>query len=188
MAKYGLKHYRFSIAWNRIMPTGVAPVNPEGIAYYNDLINQLVAHVIEPHATIYHSETPLALTMYPYLTNPFLDNERFQGWFTDYAAVLFDNFGDRVKHWFTFNEPFCTAVYGPVGNKDPYTIAHNAILAHASVVQLYRSKYVATQGGTVGIVLNTAHFYPNDPNNAADVETAARGYGKHCCFLRNSFC
>lgn len=179
MASYGIKHYRFSIAWNRIMPTGVAPINPEGVAYYNDLINQLLVHGIEPHVTMYHSETPLSLTMYPYLTNPFLDNERFVGWFTDYAAVLFDNFGDRVKNWFTFNEPFCTAVYGPQGNKDPYTIAHNAILAHASVWQLYHTKYTA-QAGTVGIVLNTAHFYPNNPESADDVEAAARGYGKRC--------
>lgn len=176
MAKQGVKHYRFSVAWNRIMPTGVAPVNQLGLDYYNDLINQLIAHGIEPHVTIYHSETPLALTYYPNNPHPFLDSERFPGWFTDYAEVLFQNFGDRVKHWFTFNEPFCTSVYGTYGDKDPYTIAHNAILAHASVYRLYEAKYKTNQKGTVGIVLNTAHFYPQDPSNAADVEAAQRGY------------
>jgi beta-glucosidase/6-phospho-beta-glucosidase/beta-galactosidase len=176
MAHQGIKNYRFSIAWNRIMPTGVAPVNQEAIDYYNDLINQLLAHGIEPHVTIYHSETPLALTLYPYNPMPFLDSERFPGWFTDYAQVLFDNFGDRVQHWFTFNEPFCTAVFGTYGGTDPYVIAHNAILAHASVYRLYEQKYKSTQKGTVGLVLNTAHFYPQDPSNADDVKAAQRGY------------
>ncbi|RYG96599.1 glycosyl hydrolase family protein, partial [archaeon] len=153
MAQYGLKHYRFSIAWNRIMPTGVAPVNAEAVAYYNDLINQLLAHSIEPHVTMYHSETPLALTLYPKNPMPFLDSANFPTWFTNYAQVLYDNFGDRVKHWFTFNEPFCTAVFGTYGGVDPYLIAHNAILAHASATQLYRSKYQSVQQGTIGIVL-----------------------------------
>lgn len=178
MAQYGLTHYRFSIAWNRIMPTGVAPVNPEGIAYYNDLINQLIAHGIEPHVTIYHSETPLALTFYPHNPNPFLDRENFPKWFADYAQVLFENFGDRVKHWFTFNEPWCTAVLGVYGDKDPYNIAHNAILAHARAVQIYRSQYQSQQKGTIGIVLNTAHFYPADSSNPDDVAAAQRDYGK----------
>jgi beta-glucosidase/6-phospho-beta-glucosidase/beta-galactosidase len=56
-------------------------------------------------------------------------------------------------------------------------IAHNAILAHAQTVQLYRSKYQATQKGTIGIVLNTAHFYPLDENNQDDIIAAQRGYG-----------
>lgn len=176
MAKFGLKHYRFSIAWNRIMPLGVAPVNAEAIAYYNDLINQLLAHGIEPHVTIYHSETPLALTMYPKNPMPFLDHENFPKWFSAYAEVLFENFGDRVKHWFTFNEPFCTSVFGTYGDKDPYNIAHSAILAHAATAQIYRTKYQSAQKGTIGIVLNTAHFYPADPNNPEDVAAAKRGY------------
>ncbi|RYG68821.1 glycosyl hydrolase family protein, partial [archaeon] len=64
------------------------------------------------------------------------------------------------------------------GGVDPYLIAHNAILAHASATQLYRSKYQSVQQGTIGIVLNTAHFYPLDESNPEDVEAAARGYGK----------
>lgn len=176
MKKYGLQHYRFSIAWNRILPTGVAPVNQKAVDYYNDLINTLLENGVTPHVTLYHSETPLALTMYPNLPMPFLDSERFPTWFSDYADVVFSLFGDRVKHWFTFNEPFCTAVYGTYGDTDPYLIAHNAILAHAQTVQLYRSKYEELQKGTIGIVLNTAHFYPKDVNSAADIDAAQRGY------------
>ena len=120
---------------------------------------------------------PLALTLYPNLPMPFMDTERFPAWFSNYSQVLFDNFGDRVKHWFTFNEPFCFSVFGVTGNKDPYTIAHSSLLAHATAVQLYRKRYQAAQGGTIGIVLNTMHFYPADPNNPVDVAQAQRGYG-----------
>jgi beta-glucosidase/6-phospho-beta-glucosidase/beta-galactosidase len=178
MAKMNVKNYRFSIAWNRILPSGTGTINQAGLDYYNDLINQLIAHNIEPHVTIYHSEMPLALTYYPNNPNPFLDTDRFPNWFTDYSKILFDNFSDRVKTWFTFNEPYCFAVYGTYGNIDPYIIAHNAILAHAQVVQLYRIHYQSKTQGTIGIVLNTAHFYPNDPTNPADLIAAQRGYGK----------
>lgn len=122
MAEYGLKHYRFSIAWNRIMPTGEAPINQEAVDYYGDLIDQLLAHDIEPHVTLYHSETPLALTLYPNLPMPFMDSERFPAWFGNYTDAVFNLFGDRVKHWFTFNEPFCTSVYGTYGDTvSPYS-------------------------------------------------------------------
>lgn len=176
MKANNIKHYRFSIAWNRIMPTGVAPVNPEAVAYYNDLINMLLKNGVEPHVTIYHSEIPLALTLYPNLPMPFMDLEHFPTWFADYAEVLFANFGDRVKNWFTFNEPYCTAVYGTYGDSDPYLIAHSAILAHAETVKRYRASFKETQAGTIGIVLNTAHFYPADEHNEEDVEAAKRGY------------
>ena len=178
MSEFGLKHYRFSIAWNRIMPTGEGAINPEAVDYYNHLINTLLDYGIEPHVTIYHSETPLALTLYPNNPMPFLDKDKFVKWFTDYSKVLFSEFGDRVKQWFTFNEPFCTAVFGTYGGVDPYTIAHSALLAHATVVDLYRTKFKPYQNGTIGIVLNTAHFYPKDPSNPQDVESAARGYGR----------
>lgn len=87
MREHGLEHYRFSIAWNQILPSGVLPVNKEAIDYHNDLINELLANGIEPHVTIYHSETPLALTMYPHNPMPFLDKENFVKWFSDYSDV-----------------------------------------------------------------------------------------------------
>lgn len=116
MKQQGLKHYRFSISWVRILPTGIDKINQDGINYYNDLINQLLDNGVEPHVTIFHADIPLALMMYPHNSNPFLDYENFPTWFTNYAQVLFDNFGDRVKHWFTFNEPWCTAVFGPIND------------------------------------------------------------------------
>ncbi len=89
---------------------------------------------------------------------------------------------------FTFNEPFCTAVYGTYGDSDPYVIAHHAILAHAQVVDLYRSEYKPTQKGLIGLVLNTAHFYPKDKKNPEDIVAAARGYGEWCLFICDICC
>lgn len=175
MKQQGLKNYRFSISWVRILPTGIAPINQEGVDYYNNLINMLLDNGIEPHVTLYHGEMPLALTSYPLLSQPFLDAVNFPIWFKDYSDVVFSLFGDRVKHWFTFNEPFCFSVYGVYGNKDPYNIAHNALIAHAESVELYRTKYVE-QKGEIGIILNTAHFYPKDSSNPSDVAAAQRGY------------
>jgi beta-glucosidase/6-phospho-beta-glucosidase/beta-galactosidase len=180
MKAQGLQHYRFSISWARIMPSGVGPVNQAGIDYYNDLINLLIKNGIEPHVTIYHNDMPLALTFYPYMSNPMLDGERFPIWFTDYAQVLFENFGDRVSNWFTFNEPWCFSVLGIDGDRDPYTIAHTSIIAHARVVDLYRSQYLqrspADKKGTIGIVLNTAHFYPLTADSQLDQVAADRAY------------
>jgi len=180
MQANGIKNYRFSINWVRILPTGQAPVNEEGVKYYDDLINQLLAHGIEPHVTMYHGETPAALEMYPHDRSLFLNSDFFVEKFTEFADVLYDRFGDRVKSWFTFNEPYCISVYGysqgPNMDKDPYTVTHNILLAHASAYRRYDSKYRAQQQGQVGIVLNVMHYYPQDPANAGDVEASATGY------------
>jgi beta-glucosidase/6-phospho-beta-glucosidase/beta-galactosidase len=176
MKSFGIQHYRFSINWARILPTGVLPINQGGVDYYNDLINQLLAAGIEPHVTLYHGEIPEALQMYPNPSNIFLNQDKFVQWFTDYADVAFGLFGDRVNQWYTFNEPFCISVYGSVGDKDPYSTAHSLILAHASAYRLYESKYKSKLGGTVGIVLNTMHFYPLDESSPSDAVAAERGY------------
>jgi len=179
MKQYGIHHYRFSIQWNRILPTGELKdgINEEGVKYYDDLINTLLENGVEPHVTIYHGETPLPLATYPHISMPFLDSENFPTWFADYAEVLFQRFGDRVKQWFTFNEPFCIAAYGGVNSVDQYLMAHNILIAHGETVSRYRSKYQKKQiGGTIGIVLNTAHFYPADPTSETDKAAAERGY------------
>ncbi|WP_078394573.1 glycoside hydrolase family 1 protein [Shouchella patagoniensis] len=100
MADLGLKVYRFSIAWTRIFPKGNGEVNEEGVAFYNDLINELVSYNIEPLITIYHFDYPQDLV------------EQYGGWmsrksiedYRAYAEFLFKTFGDRVKYWLTINE------------------------------------------------------------------------------------
>ncbi len=99
MAELGLKAYRFSISWSRVMPEGDGAVNEAGLAFYDRLVDALVAHDITPVATMFHFDLPLAL------------HER-GGWanratvdaFERYARVLFERLGDRIKMWLTINE------------------------------------------------------------------------------------
>ncbi|TMW61451.1 hypothetical protein Poli38472_012642 [Pythium oligandrum] len=161
MKSMGLKNYRFSIAWPRIIPAGVGAVNEEGVAFYNNLINELLANGIEPLITLYHWDLPLALqTEY----DGWLGGEFIQNAFVEYARVCFDRFGDRVKRWLTFNEPYCatyfsygTGIHAPgrkhKGSTEAYIAAHNMLLAHAKAVDLYRKEFQPRQNGAVGITL-----------------------------------
>src|SRR5690606_32612395 len=98
LAEMGFKTYRFSIAWTRIVPDGDGEVNEEGIQFYDNLINELLKHRIEPLVTVYHFDLPAAL-------------EEKGGWsnratidaFVRYCGILFDRFGDRVKFWQMIN-------------------------------------------------------------------------------------
>lgn len=100
MKECGLKAYRFSIAWTRIFPNGNGEVNEKGVAFYNDLINELVSAGITPIVTIYHFDYPQALV------------DQYGGWlnrksiddYVNYASFLFRTYGDRVKYWLTVNE------------------------------------------------------------------------------------
>jgi len=137
---------------------GRGAVNPKGLEYYNNLIDELLSYGIQPHVTIYHFDLPQALQdEYNGLLSP-----RFIEDFTAYADVCFKNFGDRVKYWSTVNEPNIEPIGGydqginpprrcsyPFGlaceegnsTTEPYIVAHHLLLAHASAVSLYREKY-----------------------------------------------
>ncbi|OOF01671.1 aryl-phospho-beta-D-glucosidase, partial [Salinivibrio sp. MA440] len=99
MAEMGLESYRFSISWARIIPDGVGAINPKGIEFYNNIIDECLKYGIVPFVTLYHWDLPLCL-------------EKDGGWlnrktidaFLNYANVCFESFGDRVKHFITFNE------------------------------------------------------------------------------------
>ncbi|KAJ8982301.1 hypothetical protein NQ317_001161 [Molorchus minor] len=149
----GLTHYRFSIAWTRILPTGKADyISEAGVAYYNRLIDALVAANIKPLVTLYHWDLPNDLQD----LGGFL-NAEIQEWFADYARVCFEKFGDRVKHWLTFNEPISTCVGGyEDGSRAPviknkgtggYECAHNVLLAHGKAFRLYESEFKSSQNG-----------------------------------------
>jgi beta-glucosidase len=108
LAKYGAKAYRFSLSWSRIIPLGGRhdPVNEEGINFYNKIIDGLIARGITPWITLYHWDLPLAL------------QDRYGGWlneesqhdFEHYAKLCYIRFGDRVKNWITFNEPWVVSI------------------------------------------------------------------------------
>ncbi|EXC24933.1 Beta-glucosidase 42 [Morus notabilis] len=162
IAKLGFDAYRISISWSRIFPDGLGTkVNEEGITYYNNIINSLLEKGIEPYVTLYHWDLPLHLheTLDGWL------NKEIVKYFSIYADTCFANFGDRVKNWITLNEPLQTAVNGydvgtfAPGRKEkpetePYLAAHHQLLAHASAVSIYKSKYKEKQGGKVGMTVD----------------------------------
>lgn len=161
MKDLNLEFYRFSISWNRILPSGRGAPNPEGVKWYNDLINELLANGIKPFVTIYHWDLPQCLQdeYGGMLSRNFIAD------FEHYSATCFECFGDRVQFWITFNEPWCSTVLGycngemAPGRKEnpstePYIAAHHVILAHAQAVQRYRKDFQPQQKGKIGITLN----------------------------------
>uniref|UniRef100_A0ACD5VJH3 Uncharacterized protein n=1 Tax=Avena sativa TaxID=4498 RepID=A0ACD5VJH3_AVESA len=190
MHEMGLDASRFSISWSRLIPDGRGDINPKGLEYYNNLIDELLQHGIQPHVTIYHCDLPQSLQdEYNGLLSPkFVDD------YTMYADTCFKNFGDRVKHWVTLNEPNveilggydtgelppqrCSYPFGTnctAGNSttEPYIAAYHLLLAHASAVSLYREKYQVTQKGEIGITLY-APWYEPATDASQDVAAAMR--------------
>ncbi|CAG9833420.1 unnamed protein product [Diabrotica balteata] len=175
----GVNHYRFSISWSRILPTGFTNrINQAGITYYKNLIKELQVNGIEPFVTMFHWDTPQPLQDIGGWTNELIVDK-----FADYAKVLFDNFGHDVKYWVTFNEPkqTCQEGYGS-GSKAPaikshgigeYLCAHNIIKSHAKVWHLYDRYYRKKQQGMVGITIDTMWMEP-DTDSELDKVAAER--------------
>lgn len=100
--------FRFSISWSRVLPTGdITNVNEKGIEYYNKIIDKLLENKIEPFVTIFHYDFPQGLQAFASFTN-----EVVVDYFKDYANLLFERFGDRVKNWITFNQPRNLCLFG----------------------------------------------------------------------------
>lgn len=176
MKEYGIKHYRMSISWPRILPFGFAgsAVNMKGVEHYRDLFRELLKAGITPYVTLFHSDLP----SYLFIIGTGLTDPDFVNDFTNYADICYKYFGDLVKYWFTFNEPWCAAVFDPTEPQEeptrPYLIGHQLLLAHASAVDLYRRKYKTEQKGMIGWVLNSEMFFPKDPSKKADIDAADR--------------
>ncbi|KAJ8715708.1 hypothetical protein PYW07_010190 [Mythimna separata] len=165
MRELGLDAYRFSISWARILPTGMAnEINPAGIAYYNNLINEMLTYNIQPMVTLYHWDLPQKLQELGGFMNPL-----FSDWFEDYARVVFENFGDRVKMFITFNEPreICfegledlnKAPYLNTSGVGVYLCAKHLVVAHAKAYHLYDKEF-RTQEGQCGITISVNWFGP----------------------------
>ncbi len=167
----GAHAYRFSISWPRIVPTGSGPVESRGLDHYERLVDALLARGVAPLATLYHWDLPQPL-------------EDAGGWpvrataerFADYAGAVADRLGDRVAHWATLNEPWCSAFLGYAsgvhapGRQDPeasMAAAHHLLLAHALGAEAVRA---AVPGADVGIVLNMAPVRPEPGCDPAAVD------------------
>jgi beta-glucosidase len=168
MADLGLRSYRFSIAWPRIVPTGSGRVNPAGLDFYSRLVDALLEHGIEPLATLYHWDLPQPL-------------QDAGGWtnrdtalrFAEYAQVVGAALGDRVPTITTFNEPWCSAflgyssgVHAPgiTDNAQALTAVHHLNLAHGLGAAALRSALPST--GRVSVTLNLAVVRPAQDTDA----------------------
>lgn len=177
MRQAGIKHYRMSISWPRIVPEGRAgrAINMDAIKVYRNMFEQMKYAGITPHVTLYHWDFPATLFLQGYYLADLYLTENF----LYYANASFHYFGDYVKDWFTFNEPWCMSVLNDFNIRDidtkPYNYTHNVLLTHAATVKLYREHYQKKQSGKISIVLNSDMYYPKDENNEEDKKAAERG-------------
>jgi beta-glucosidase len=173
MRKLGHAAYRFSIAWPRIVPAGRGAVNDRGLDFYSRLVDELLANDIAPYATLFHWDLPQVL-------------EDQGGWparataeaFVEYVDVVSRRLGDRVKHWITHNEPWCSSllsyqrgVHAP-GRKDwraGLAASHHILLSHGLAVPVVRQN---SPGAEVGITLNLSPSIP--ASKSAEDHAAAR--------------
>ncbi|KAK6484922.1 lactase-phlorizin hydrolase-like [Huso huso] len=193
------KTYQFSISWSRIFPTGFKEsLNEHGVDYYNKLIDSLLDSQIQPIVTLFHWDLPQTLQ-----DLGGWQNESIVDVFADYADLCFARFGDRVKVWITFSEPWevSSAGYGtgqhPPGISDPviayYQVAHIMLKAHARGWHVYNNKYRTQQGGKVGIALNSDWAEPMNRTDQQDVEAAERylqfmlGWFAHPVFVNGDY-
>jgi len=178
MAKaLGVNAYRFSIAWPRILPGGRGAVNEAGLAFYDRLVDGMLARGLDPWATLYHWDLPQAL-------------QEQGGWtaratvdaFLEYADIVTRRLGDRVTHWITHNEPWCSCMMGywegvhaPGGSSLPDALqaCHHVLLSHGLAVPLIRRN---VPGADVGITLSL-HPITAASGSAADTAAAQRHDG-----------
>ncbi len=179
MAEMGLKTYRFSMAWTRLLPEGTGAVNEAGIDFYMKLIDGLLEKNIVPLVTLYHWDLPQAL------------QDKYAGWlspqvvddFTAYATLCFERFGHKVKHWIVMNEPniftslgYQLALHPPGEKNDAHFLLayHHTALAHAKTVLLFKQK------GFPGMIGSSIAYGPGHPITESAED-------KRACDLYNAF-
>ena len=177
MKRMGVKNYRFSLSWPRLIPNGVGEVNEEGVAFYNALIDELIANDIRPFVTLFHWDYPSALQAKGAWENP--DSPY---WFEAYASLCARRFGDRVKDFITLNEPQCFIGlgYGKGEHAPGYQLplsatvamSHNVLKAHGLAVRALRT---LVPGVRVGYAPCGNPQLPAT-NSPEDIEAARKAY------------
>lgn len=167
MATIGMNSLRTSISWSRLIPDASGQVNPEAVRFYRAVFSQMKAAGISPFVNLFHFDLPM-----------YLQNEG--GWenkatitaYAHYAAVCFEQFGDLVDHWFTFNEPMIPAEAGYLHDRHyPFVVdfkraaqvLHNIIVAHCQGVAAFRQTQLTS---TIGIIMDVIPVYPRSQNPA----------------------
>ncbi|MBE6880594.1 MAG: beta-glucosidase [Ruminococcaceae bacterium] len=178
MKEIGIKAYRFSLSWSRIIPDGIGEVNAAGVAFYNHLINKLLENGITPYITLYHWDLPYCLYLRGGWMNPEISDR-----YANYAKVVIEAFSDRVKSFITFNEPevfvdcgYRQGFHAPgykLGKRDMMVICHNVLTAHGKAVANMR-KY-AKQPLEIGFVSATMPPIPVNKTEK-EIEAARNSY------------
>lgn len=175
MKELGLKSYRFSVSWPRVMPEGYGTVNEKGLQFYIDLVNELTAAGIEPMVTLFHWNLPTAIYELGGWENP-----QVVDWFEQYTDVVTTALGKKVKYWMTFNEPqlfigagLNAGVFAPFEKKSTEAlmrISKNVYLAHGKAVRIIRKN---CQNSIVGMAPTGEIVIPRDMN-AESIERARK--------------
>ncbi|QJF24256.1 glycoside hydrolase family 1 protein [Mammaliicoccus vitulinus] len=172
MKETGHNSFRLSISWARLMDQDTNEVNDEAVQFYNRVINGLKENHIEPFVNLYHFDMPFKKQQ-----QGGFESLEVVDRYVDYAMTCFELFGDRVKYWFTFNEPIVPVEGGYlydfhypniIDAKRGFQVAFNTVLANAQVIKAYKEN---GYDGKIGIILNLTPSYPRSKNEA-DVKAA----------------
>ncbi|QTN10640.1 glycoside hydrolase family 1 protein [Mammaliicoccus vitulinus] len=172
MKETGHNSFRLSISWARLMDQDTNEVNDEAVQFYNHVINGLKENHIEPFVNLYHFDMPFKKQQ-----QGGFESLEVVDQYVDYAMTCFELFGDRVKYWFTFNEPIVPVEGGYlydfhypniIDAKRGFQVAFNTVLANAQVIKAYKEN---GYDGKIGIILNLTPSYPRSENEA-DVKAA----------------
>lgn len=164
MAEMGFKVYRFSISWSRLLPEGTGRINQEGIDYYNNLIDECLKYDMIPLVTMFHFDMPAALDARGSWSNP-----ESVDWFVEFAKLMYESYGDRVKYWLTINEQNMLTLVGPIIGtlhipegctneiREIYQQNHHMLVAQAKAMVLCHEM---VEGGKIGPAPNISLVYP----------------------------
>ncbi|WP_371859893.1 glycoside hydrolase family 1 protein [Halolactibacillus miurensis] len=181
MKDFGHNSFRLSLSWARLLDES-GQLNREAVTFYNDVIDTLIAHEIEPFVNLFHFDMPLYLQ-----EQGGFESRKVVDLYVDYAKIAFSLFSDRVKVWFTFNEPIVPVEGGylydfhypnVVDAKRAFQVAYHTMIAHKKVCAHYHDHY----DGKIGIILNLTPSYPRS-QHPSDLKAS------HICdlFFNRSF-
>lgn len=182
MGEIGVRAYRLSICWPRVIPDGVGPVNEKGLAFYDRLVDALLENNVQPWVTLFHWDYPYAL----FCRGGWLNRDSAD-WFAEYTGRIVEKLSDRVSHWMTQNEPQCyiglghqVGIHAPglkLGIAEVLRAAHHSLLAHGKAVQVIRG-FAETKpvigAAPVGVTKMPATDKPEDIKAARNLMFSVR--------------
>ena len=176
MKEMGVKNYRLSISWPRLLPEGIGKVNEKGVQFYHNLFDELIKNGITPYVTLFHWDYPKALFDKGGWLNP-----ESSKWFEEYALLIAKEYGSKIKYFMTFNEPQCFIGKSYIGDckhapglrmpiSDVIKMIHNMLKGHGLAVKALREN--CNSDVKIGYAPTGSLYYPFNEENSADVNAA----------------